>query len=118
MNNNSANGFRFPTDLYARIYAVDPENKRAVIIKYMGGNILELGILREDDSGRLKLIENTTISCTLDDDGYLVALDENSRKAISCGSLSAGFSVSSEGFIALMISHRENGELITERFTS
>lgn len=116
--NNSKTGFRFPCNLCSRIYAVDPENSRAVIVKYLGGNSLELGILHEDDYGRLKMIVKTTTSCTLDENGYLIALDENSIKSVSCGSLCASISVNSEGFVELMITHRENGELITERFTS
>lgn len=117
MNNNSETGFRFPTNLFARIYAADPENRKAVILIRKGDN-LELGILHEEDSGQLKSIAKTVIPSIFDDDGMIIDLDCNAKRSVSCGSLTASFRIDSEGFIALMISHRENGELITERFTS
>ncbi len=117
MNNNSANGFRFPTDLYARIYAVDPENRRAVIL-IRKGDILELGILQELESGQLKTIAKTAIPCVLDDDCKLIGLSENSKKSVSYESLKASFQVNTEGFIELVVTHYEKGEPITDRFTS
>ena len=115
--NKLETGFRFPTNLFARIYAVDSENRRAVIL-IRKGDILELGILHEEDSGQLKSIAKTVVSAIFDEDGKLTGFDDISKRSVSCGTLTASFRIDSEGFIELMITHHENGELITEMFTS
>ena len=116
--NDLSTGFRFPCNLLSRIYAVDPEHRRAVMIKYKGGSILELGILQELESGQLKTIAKSAIPCVLDDDCKLIGLSENSKKSVSYESLKASFQVNTEGFIELVVTHYEKGEPITDRFTS
>lgn len=124
MKNNvsfSDPGFRFPANQYARIYVAEPENGiivRLMMLREDKKATLQMDILQELESGLLRIMARRFIPCIIDDDGYLYELDDRYKKSIKYRTVNAEFGTNKEGQIELQITHKENDEIVIDRFTS
>lgn len=121
-NENKADaGFRFPVDLYSRVFVAEPSDGiivRLMMLREDEKKTLQMDIMQELETGLMRIMSRRFIPCTMDDDGYLLSLDDSYNKPIRYRTVSAGFKTSADGLIELQITHRENDTIVVDRYTA
>ncbi len=119
--NIAGTGFRFPDNLFARIFVADLIDGTVVRIRLLREaekTTIQLDILKEAASGINELMARRYIPCVVDDDSYLVSIDKRFNKPVRFRTVSAAFRINEDGLIELQITHQEDGKTIVDRFSA
>lgn len=114
-------GFRFPANQYARIYVAEPENGiivRLMMLREDEKTTLQIDIMQELETGLMRIMARRFIPCVLDEDSYILSLDDSYNKPIRYRTVSAGFKTSADGLIELQITHKENDAIVIDKYTA
>lgn len=119
--NKTDAGFRFPADIFARTYVVEPAEGiivRLMMIREDEKTTLQMDIMQELETGLMRIMARRFIPCVLDEDSYILSLDDSYNKPIRYRTVSAGFKTSADGLIELQITHKENEAIVIDRYTA
>ena len=119
--NKVIGGFRFPANLYAHIYVAEPTKGitvRLMLLREDENTTLQMDILQEVETGLMRIMARRLIPCTVDDDDYLLGLDDNFNIPLVYRTVMARFQKNPDGQIELQIKHTANNEIVIDRFTA